>query len=147
MEVDGMKVRTILSTKGISVITVRPQQTLKEAAVLLAEHKIGALVVVNEVRQPIGILSERDIIRVAARHDDVLSWPVSRAMTEDLITGVPQDDLVAVAYTMIEKGFRHLPIIDQGELVGIISIVDVVKAQRDEYKGEIDTLQTQIIEG
>ena len=142
-----MKVRTILSTKGTNVITIRPEQTLKEATLLLAEHNIGALVVVNKAKQPVGIVSERDIIRTAARHDDVFSWTVSKVMTQDLITGVPQDDLISVAHTMTEKRFRHLPIMDQGELVGIVSIGDVVKAQRDQYKGEIDTLQTQIIEG
>jgi CBS domain-containing protein len=142
-----MKVRTILSTKGMNVITIHPDQTLKEALILLAEHNIGALVVVNKAKQPVGIVSERDIIRAAARHDDVFSWTVSKVMTEDLITGVPQDDLISVAHTMTEKRFRHLPIMDQGELVGIVSIGDVVKAQRDQYKGEIDTLQTQIIEG
>jgi CBS domain-containing protein len=142
-----MKVRTILSTKGTNVITIRPEQTLKEATLLLAEHNIGALVVVNNARQPVGIISERDILRAAARHDDVFSQTVGEVMTEDLITGMPQDDLVSVANKMTEKRFRHLPIVDQGELVGIVSIGDVVKAQRDQYKGEIDTLQTQIIEG
>ncbi len=142
-----MKVRTILSTKGTNVITIRPQQTLKEATFLLAEHNIGALVVVNDARQPVGIISERDILRAAARHDDAFSRTVGEVMTKDLITGMPQDDLVSVANKMTEKRFRHLPIMDQGELVGIVSIGDVVKAQRDQYKGEIDTLQTQIIEG
>jgi CBS domain-containing protein len=142
-----MKVRTILSTKGTNVITIRPQQTLKEATLLLAGHNIGALVVVNDARQPVGIISERDILRAAARHDDAFSLTVGEVMTKDLITGMPQDDLVSVANKMTEKRFRHLPIVDQGELVGIVSIGDVVKAQRDQYKGEIDTLQTQIIEG
>jgi CBS domain-containing protein len=141
-----MKVSTILATKGTNVITIRPDQTLKEAASLLAEHNIGALVVLGETRQPMGIVSERDIIRAAAQYEDVFSWRVAEVMTKELITGVPQDDLISVAHTMTEKRFRHLPIMDRGELVGIVSIGDVVKAQRDQYKGEIDTLQTQIIQ-
>ncbi len=140
-----MKVKSILATKGTNVITIRPEQSVKDAVILLAKHNIGALIVVDESGQPIGIISERDIIRTAARREDVFLRPVSKVMTKDVITGVPQDDLISVAHTMTEKRFRHLPIIDRGKLVGIISIGDVVKAQRDQYQGEIDTLQTQMI--
>ncbi len=140
-----MKVQTILATKGTNVITVRPEQSIRDAARLLAEHNIGALVVVNEVRQPIGIISERDIIRSAAKHEDAFSQLVSQLMTKDVITGLPQDDLMSAAHTMTENRFRHLPIMERGELVGIVSIGDIVKFQRDQYKGEVDTLQTQII--
>jgi CBS domain-containing protein len=66
-------------------------------------------------------------------------------MTKNVITGLPQDDIKSVANTMTERRIRHIPIVEQGKLVGIISIGDVVKAQRDQYKGEIDTLQTQIL--
>jgi CBS domain-containing protein len=142
-----MKVQTILAKKGTNVVTIHPEQTLREAARLLAERNIGALVVVNEAARPVGILSERDIIRAAARHDDAFSWPVSDIMTRELITGVPQDDVRSVMHTMTEKRFRHLPILEHGELVGIVSIGDVVKAQRDEYQGELDTLQIQVIAG
>lgn len=140
-----MKVKSILATKGADVITIRPEQSVKDAVILLAKHNIGALVVVNEADQPVGIISERDIIRAAARREDMFSRPVSKVMTKDLITGVPQDELISVAHTMTEKRFRHLPIMDQGKLVGIVSIGDVVKAQRNQYQGEIDTLQTQMI--
>ncbi len=140
-----MKVSSILATKGTNVITIRPEQTVKEAVALLVERNIGALVVVNEAGQPVGIISERDIIRAAARREDVFSQPVGQVMTRELVVGLPQDDLISVAHTMTEKRFRHLPIVDQGKLVGIVSIGDVVKAQRDQYKGEIDTLTTQIM--
>ena len=141
-----MKVRTILATKGTNVVTVRPGQSVKEAALLLAEHNIGALVVVDQARHPIGIISERDIIRTGAGRDDVFSLPVSQVMTKEVIIGLPQDDLMSIAHTMTERRFRHVPIVEQGELVGIVSIGDIVKYQRDEYKGELDTLQTQIVE-
>lgn len=141
-----MKVASILATKGENVITIQPEQSLKEAAVLLAKHNIGALVVVDEAGQPVGIISERDIIREAARREGVFSQPVSQVMTRDVMTGLPQDDLRSVTHTMTENRFRHLPIMDQGKLVGIISLADAVKAQRDQYKGEVETLQTQIIE-
>ena len=71
--------------------------------------------------------------------------PVSALMTRNVIVGVPQDDLTSVGYTMTEKRIRHLPVVEQGRLVGIISIGDVVKAQRDQYQGEVDTLQFQLI--
>jgi CBS domain-containing protein len=140
-----MKVKGILATKGTNVVTIHPEQSVKDAVILLAKHDIGVLVVVNEAGELAGIISERDIIRVAARGEDVLSQAVSQVMTKDVITGVPQDELTSVAHTMTEKRFRHLPIIDKGKLVGIISIRDVMEAQRDQYQGEVDTLQTQII--
>jgi CBS domain-containing protein len=141
-----MKVQTILAKKGTNVVTIRPEQSIKEATRLLVEYNIGALVVVNEARQPVGIISERDILRAAARRDDAFARPVSQVMTKDVVIGLPQDDIISVAHTMTERRFRHLPIVEKGELIGIISIGDVVKAQRDQYQGEIYTLQTQIIE-
>ncbi|UCC87503.1 MAG: CBS domain-containing protein [Anaerolineales bacterium] len=138
-----MKVRTILATKGTKVITIHPEQSLEEAARLMAEHNIGALVVVDEAGHPVGIVSERDIVRAVAK--GILSGLVSQLMTKDVIIGLPQDDLISVAHTMTEKRFRHLPIMEHGALVGIVSIRDVVESQRDQYQGEIDTLQTQII--
>lgn len=140
-----MKVRTILATKGPHVVTIDPGQPLRDAARLLAEHNIGALVVVDEQGRLVGIISERDIIQAVARLQDPLSQPVSQVMTREVVIGLPNDDLIAVAHTMTERQFRHMPIMEQGELVGIISMKDIVKSQRDQYKGEIDTLQTQII--
>lgn len=140
-----MKVSRILATKGRGVITVRPEQTIREAVALLAKHNIGALVAVDEAEKPVGIISERDIIRAAARDEQVFSKTVGGLMTRNVITGLPQDDLRVVANTMTERRFRHLPIMDKGKLVGIVSIGDVVKAQRDQYEGEVDTLQTQIL--
>lgn len=142
-----MNVRTILATKGTHVVTVRPDQTIREAVRLLAQHNIGALVAVDEAGKPVGIISERDIVRAAARYEDrdIFAMRVEEIMTKNVITGAPQDDLHSVAHTMTERRFRHLPIVEGGRLVGIVSIGDVVKAQRDLYQGEVDTLQTQIM--
>ncbi len=142
-----MNVRTILATKGTHVVTVRPEQTIREAVRLLVQHNIGALVVVNEAGQPVGIISERDIVRAAARYEDrdICTMRVEEIMTKDLITGTPQDDVHSVAHTMTERRIRHLPIMEGGKLAGIVSIGDVLKAQRDLYQGEVDTLQTQIM--
>ena len=101
----------------------------------------------DELGQPVGIISERDIIREAARSETVLARTVAAVMTKDLIVAGPQDDLGAVLQTMITRRFRHLPIVDQKRLIGIISIRDVLTVQLDKYQGEVDTLQTQISEG
>ena len=140
-----MKVRMILAKKGKKVITIHPEDTIKEATVILANYRIGALVVVDIANKPIGILSERDIVKRAATDDAVLSRKVSDLMTKDVITATPQDDTFSIAHTMTEKRFRHMPIVDDNELIGIISIGDILKAERDQYRGEIDTLETQIM--
>jgi len=142
-----MKISAILSTKGMNVITVRPDQSLSEAIALLSKHNIGALVVVDAAGKPAGILSERDIVRNAAKSKDLFSAPISQVMTKDVVTGSPHDDLRSVLRTMTDRRFRHLPILDEGRLVGIISIGDAVKAQLNEYQGEIETLQTRISKG
>ena len=142
-----MKIESILATKSLNVITVRPDQSLKDAIDLLVEYDIGALIVVDELGQPVGVISERDIIREAARTETILTQTVDRVMTKDLVVASPQDDLGAVLQTMIAGNFRHLPIVDKERLIAVISIRDVLKVQLDDYQGEVDTLQTQIIEG
>jgi CBS domain-containing protein len=103
--------------------------------------------VVDEADKPVGILSERDIVRAMVGRDDVLALTIGQVMTTPVIAATPQDDLTSVMQTMTERRFRHLPIVDRGKLAGIVSIGDVVKAQLDAYRGEIDTLQMQIIGG
>jgi CBS domain-containing protein len=140
-----MTIATILARKGVKLVTIRADQTLREALSVLAEHSIGALVVTDARGPLVGILSERDIVREAVRNERFFDLPVSAIMTRDVITGQPHDDLNAVATTMTNKRFRHLPVLDAGKLIGVISLGDIVKAQRDEYLGAIDTLETQII--
>jgi CBS domain-containing protein len=141
-----MNITNVLARKGPKVVTIRPDQTIRQALALLAEHNIGALVAVDDGGAPIGILSERDIVREAARNEKVFSRVVSSLMTTNLIVGAPGDDLVSVGTTMTERRIRHLPIVDQSRLVGIVSIGDIVKAHRMELQGEVDTLQTQLLE-
>lgn len=140
-----MKLMRILATKTGDVITIHPERQIREAVQLLAEYNIGALVVADEKDKPVGILSERDIVRRAVENENVFSERVQDIMTKRVVIGMPQDDLYSVINTMTEKRFRHLPIMDEGRLIGIISIGDVLKAQRDAYQGEIDTLETQIM--
>lgn len=141
-----MNIANILARKGSMAVTIRPEQSIREALGLLDRHNIGALIAVEGDR-PVGILSERDIVREAAHNEKFFTRLVADLMTRDVITGQPHDDLPSVAHTMTERRIRHLPIVEKGKLVGIVSIGDVVKAQRDEYEGEVDTLQTQITEG
>jgi len=140
-----MKVRRILATKGMRVITIGPEKQIRDAVKLLARHNIGALVVVDEDERPVGILSERDVIRETAVNEQVFDLQVADLMTRDVITGTPQDDTYSLARTMTEHRFRHLPILEDGRLTGIVSIGDILKAERDQYRGEIDTLETQIM--
>jgi len=142
-----MNMASLLATKGSRVITIRPGQNVREALALLATHNIGALVAVDDQLRPVGIVSERDIVRAAAKSEEVFSQPIASIMTKDVIIGTPQDDLNSVGNTMTERRIRHLPIMDGGELVGIVSLGDVVKAQRDKYQGEVDTLSIQLTEG
>jgi CBS domain-containing protein len=142
-----MQISTILATKGTKVFTVTPTQSIREAIKLLAEKRIGAVVVVDESGKPIGIVSERDIIRAAAQNETLFGESVRTIMTTDVIIARPNDDVRAVEKTMTVRRFRHLPVMEHGELVGIISIGDVVKAALDAYAGEIETLQTRVEKG
>ncbi len=141
-----MNIAHVLARKGMKVVTIRPEQSIREALATLAEHNIGAVVVVDEGHRPVGILSERDIVREAARNEHVFGRRIAELMTREVIVGVAEDDLKAVLHTMTERRIRHLPVVEKGKLVGIVSIGDVVKAERDQYEGLVDTLQQQVIE-
>ncbi len=139
-----MKIADVLATKGSNVITISPHQTIKEAVDLMETYNIGGLVVVDQSGKIVGILTERDLIRYAATDHPTFSTAVNLIMTKNVIAGVLQDEIDSVAHTMTEKRFRHLPVVDGGKLIGILTIGDVVKAQRDRYEGELHTLQIQI---
>ncbi len=140
-----MKVSTILATKGNKLITIAPEKPIRDAVALLARHNIGALIVLNEAGKLVGILSERDVVRQLDQQEELLSQPVESVMTAKVITCLPQDDLMSVAHSMTERRFRHMPVLENDTLLGMISIGDVLKAQRDYYHGQIDTLETQIL--
>jgi len=141
-----MTIASILATKGNKVVTIRPEQSIRDALRVLAEHNIGALVAIDPGLRPVGILSERDVVRAAVRDESVFDLTVSQLMTRDVIVGSAGDDLAAVGHTMIQRHIRHLPVVEGGKLIGMISIGDVVKAQRDHFQGEVDTLQTIVME-
>ncbi len=139
-----MQIKHILAKKGMNVITIRPDQTLRDVVAVLAKHKIGALVVVDPSAKPVGIISERDIIRVADQNENFFKTRIDAVMTKNVVVGSPDDDLKSVQQTMTQRKFRHLPVMEHGKLIGIVSIGDLVKAIVEEYQGELETLETQI---
>ncbi len=143
-----MKVQDILQKKSSEIFTLRPPQTLYEASQILATNNVGALVVVNEQHHVIGILSERDIVRQLAQHGEKAgSLTVGEVMTTEVLIALPDDDVAYLSNTMTNNRIRHLPVLENGELVGIVSIGDVVKAQLNFYEGEAHFLQQYITGG
>ncbi|MFN3935854.1 MAG: CBS domain-containing protein [Parvibaculum sp.] len=142
-----MNVATILKAKGSDVATVNPALTLAEAARLLTERGIGA-VVVMEGRRVIGILSERDIVKAVARGGaEALKAPVRDVMTARVVTCSLNDSVDELMDTMTAGRFRHLPVIENGELAGIVSIGDVVKHRIAETVMETEALRLYIATG
>jgi CBS domain-containing protein len=123
-----MTVRTILSTKGNDVVTIEPTATLDTAVRLLTARKIGALVVLGADRRVIGILSERDIVRaLSERGAQALNEPLAGSMTRNVVTCSEDDTVSGIMGRMTEGKFRHVPVVEQDRLIGIVSIGDVVK--------------------
>lgn len=131
-----MKIHDILQRKGRDVVTARPGQSVLEAMRTLVEHNIGS-VVVTEADEIVGILTERDVLRLGSRDPSLLgSTRVRAAMTTDLVIGVADDDIHYVMNVMTENRIRHLPIVEEGALIGIVSIGDLVNACRREAEVE-----------
>lgn len=142
-----MKVKEILMTKPAGVITILEDDTIQNAMRLLAARRIGAVVVVDQDDKPVGILSERDIVReAAAQGAEVFPQPVSSIMTRNLIIALPEDEVTYLTHTMTDRRIRHLPVVEDGKLIGIVTIGDVVKAQMAHYEGEIHHLRFYLAE-
>jgi CBS domain-containing protein len=140
-----MTVRAILSRKGRDVSTIAPTASLSDAVRLLAERRIGAVVVTGADDRVAGILSERDIVRVLnERGPGVLQENVAAVMTRKVMTCNESDTIAALMERMTAGKFRHLPVVDQGKLVGVISIGDVVKSRVEEFEGETEALREYI---
>ncbi|MDA9421927.1 MULTISPECIES: CBS domain-containing protein [Bradyrhizobium] len=139
-----MTVRSILNTKGHQIVSVEPDAKLAATIELLGEKKIGAVLVMNQSRLE-GILSERDIVRVLGeRGAGVLEAPVSEVMTRKVVTCKETDTVAELMEMMTSGKFRHLPVIDNGKVVGLISIGDVVKRRVQEYESEQEALRDYI---
>ena len=127
-----MKVRDVLQTKGDHVFSMSPFGTMQDAVRVLMSHRIGALLVVDEGRT-VGIVTERDVLRECLDGADRLGMILVRdAMTRDLVVGAPDDEVEEALALMTDHRIRHLPIIDDGRVAGLISIGDAVKATLDE---------------
>ncbi len=143
-----MRVIDILRHKGHEVATIGPDATVEEAARVLSERGIGALVVSADGTRVLGLLFERDIIRHLARAGrDGLDMPVERAMTTDIRLCASNDSVEDLMRTMTLTRLRHLPVCEDGELLGIVSIGDVVERRLDELENEQEHLRLYIQTG
>lgn len=140
-----MTVGKILAAKGRLVTTALPSDTVANVSAVLAEKKIGAVVVVGEDDSISGIVSERDIVRViAAKGGDALSIPVSTIMTESVITCEDANTVDQVMGKMTDGRFRHMPVAQNGRLAGLISIGDIVKAKIAQIEADAEQLRSYI---
>jgi CBS domain-containing protein len=139
-----MTVRSILDSKGHQITSVPPDVTLADAIKTLGERKIGAVLVMKEGRIE-GILSERDIVRVLGeRGAGVLNEPVDEVMTRKVVSCRPSDTVSGIMEMMTLGKFRHLPVLEDGRVVGLISIGDIVKRRVSEYEAEQEALRDYI---
>jgi CBS domain-containing protein len=149
-----MKLLHVLATKGPTVHTCAPTSAVREAVERLRTADVGALVVVDG-DTPLGIISERDIVRRIDRAD-ILGTPVEALMTavdagradgggRELVCGTPEDDVERVLETMIAHHFRHLPVVQDGALVGIVTTGDLARALLDSLRGSVETLEAQVM--
>jgi CBS domain-containing protein len=140
-----MKVRMMLSTKGGKVVTARSDTTVETAIRMLKLEGIGALVVSDDGGKILGILSERDIVRALVEHGgDLMTMPVSKLMTRAVKTCAPDANIQEVMSEMTRSRIRHLPVVENGKLCGIISIGDVVKNRLEELETETTVLRDYI---
>jgi CBS domain-containing protein len=141
-----MDVDQILRSKGATVVTIRPDATVADLVLGLRDAKIGAMVVSDDGWHVDGIVSERDVVRGLADHGpEVLHLPVSDVMTRDVATCSPHDSVKAVMAEMTLRRVRHLPVVLDGTLRGIVSIGDVVKNRLDEMETETGVLRDAYI--
>ena len=140
-----------MSHKGTAVITIAPTARLGDAIKILDEHRIGAVVITDADQQIVGILSERDIVRILAHNARTIGGCqlcdklVGQVMTRDVETCTESDTVQQIMQRMTERKFRHLPVVEHGRLVGIISIGDVVKHRIRDMASESDALHQYIL--
>jgi len=141
-----MYVHSILKAKGSDVATIAPDATVEAAARRLAERGIGALVVSRDASRPEGMLSERDIARgVAVYGAKTGALPVAELMSVDVVTCRPDDYIAAIMTVMTARRMRHLPVMQDGRMCGIVSIGDAVKARLEEIENEAAAMREYIV--
>jgi len=140
-----MTVDTILAAKGGDVVTIEPTATLAKAAALLAERKIGAIVVLGAGDRIAGILSERDIVRALSQGGvRALDEPLSQSMTRNVATCSREDSIQSLMERMTAGKFRHMPVLEDNRMIGIVSIGDVVKQRLGEMERESEAMRDYI---
>lgn len=143
-----MKVATILGDKGREVVTTNPDATLLDVVETLREHRIGCIVVTDGKDGIAGIVSERDVVRaIAASGADILNSPVSGCMTRKVVTCGVDDTIDTIMAKMTEGRFRHMPVVEEGKLAGLISIGDVVKLRLEQAEQEASAMRDYIATG
>lgn len=143
-----MNVASVLKAKGRAVATARPESTLKEIAIQLAQKGIGAIVVVDDRDEIVGIISERDLVKaVATGNNEVLDSPVSESMTRDVVTCGEERTIDELMEIMTKGRFRHVPVVEGGKLIGIVSIGDVVKNHIAEVEMEVSAMRDYLSTG
>ena len=139
-----MTISAVLSDKGREVETISANATVGDAVARLGQRRIGALPVV-EADEIVGIMSERDVIYCLRDHGpEVLDWPVSRAMSSPAITASPDTEVLTALALMTQRRIRHLPVIESGGIVGIVSIGDLVKHRMERIEAEAEAMRTYI---
>ena len=140
-----MNVETILRTKGRAVTTIRPGETVGAAIEMLVSRNIGALVASEDSEKVEGIISERDIVNALARHGaGLLSLTVAQVMTRPVVTCDPAESVGELMAEMTNRRIRHLPVVQDGRICGIVSIGDLVKNRLDEIEYEASSLRSFI---
>ncbi len=140
-----MTVRKILNLKGSDVVTIAPEKKLLDAIALLAKHRIGALIVTGNNKEVVGVLSERDIVRLLSNKDNNrFENTVASAMTSAVKSCRPDDTIQQIMQVMTAGRFRHMPVVENGKLAGVISIGDVVKLRLEEMERESEHLKEYI---
>jgi len=142
-----MNVKAILAAKklGGDIISIEPTADLATAAKLLSKHRIGSVVILGAGERLVGILSERDIVRALSEQGaGALALPVGQVMTRDVATCGEDDTVASIMERMTAGRFRHMPVVANGRLVGVISIGDVVKQRVDEIEGEAQAMRDYI---
>jgi len=136
-----MRIRDVIATKpDQTVVTVAPSDSVRELVRRLAEHNVGALVVSRDGATVEGIVSERDVVRQLGLNPDVLEASVESIMTDEVYTCPSDSDLDSLMSAMTERRVRHVPVVDEGQMVGIVSIGDVVKHTISRLQFERDQL-------
>ncbi len=140
-----MKLKDLLATKGNTLVTIKDDVCVFDAATAMVDAGVGSVLVYDQKGELIGILTERDVLRVTAKYRaNACAVSVTDIMTRDVLIGLPDDSVDSVMSLMDEKGLRHMPILEDGKVIGVVSMKDIVRAKRSAMKAEIRHLESFI---